>query len=174
MTKRYLIDANVFIQGKNFHYSFIFCKGFWDWVEEAHQQGIVYSIQKVKAELLEGRRDDDARVWAEKMPSDFFLDDVKDPKVMAAYKEVMGWMNLDQHYSSLAKSVFSDSKKADAFLLAYAKAYGYTVVTQEISDPNKKKSIPIPDAATRIGNIKTIPIYELLSRHAKQTFIYKS
>lgn len=173
MTKRYLIDSNVFIQGKNFHYNFTFCRGFWEWVEEAYRQGVIYSIQKVKAELQEGRKDDDARIWAEAMPSGFFLDDVKDPKVMAAYRDVMSWASSDSHYLQSAKDVFSDGKKADAFLLAYAKAHDCIVVTQEIPDPNKRRAIPIPDAAIRIGNIKTIPIYDLLSRHAKQTFTYK-
>lgn len=173
MTKRYLIDSNVFIQGKNFHYNFAFCSGFWQWVEEAYRKNLVYSIQKVKAELVDGRKDDDARVWAENMPSGFFLDDIKDPKVMAAYRDVMTWVSLDTHYLTSAKDVFSDLEKADAFLLAYAKAHDCVIVTQEISDPNKKRAIPIPDAAIKIGNIKTISIYELLSRHAQKTFVYK-
>lgn len=173
MSKGYLIDSNVFIQGKNFHYNFAFCIGFWNWIEEAHKNGSVFSINKVRSELVSGKKDDEARVWAEKLPVGFFLDDTKDPKVMQAYAEVMKWMSADTHYSATAKSIFSDASKADAFLLAHAKAYGYTVVTQEISDPNKKRAIPIPDAAIKIGNIKTIPIYDLLARHAHQTFTYK-
>ena len=31
---RYLLDANVFIQGKNLHYGFDFCPAFWDWLVE--------------------------------------------------------------------------------------------------------------------------------------------
>ena len=48
---QYLIDSNVFIQAKNLHYRFEFCQGFWDWLIEAHQAGIIFSIQKVKKEL---------------------------------------------------------------------------------------------------------------------------
>lgn len=29
----YLLDANVFIQAKNLHYSFDFCPAFWDWLK---------------------------------------------------------------------------------------------------------------------------------------------
>ena len=28
----YLLDANVFIQGKNLHYGLDFCPAFWDWL----------------------------------------------------------------------------------------------------------------------------------------------
>lgn len=173
MTKRYLIDANVFIQGKNFHYNFAFCIGFWKWVEEAHKNGSIFSIKKVKSELTNGKKEDEARIWAEKMPAGFFLDDVNDQKVMSAYGDVMKWMSQDAHYTLSAKATFSDDKKADAFLLAYAKAHDYTIVTQEVSNLNKKSGIPIPDAAIKIGNIKTMPIYQLLARHAKDTFVYQ-
>jgi hypothetical protein len=173
MTKKYIIDTNVFIQGKNFHYNFDFCKGFWDWVEHSHAQGVVFSIQKVKDELMVGNKGDLARIWAQNMSASFFLEDVKDDKVMAAYREVMTWAAKDQHYQAAAIAKFSDSSKADAFLLAYAKAYGVVIVTQEFSEPNKKKEIPIPDAAIKIGGIKTIPIYDLLRKHASSTFVFK-
>jgi len=173
MTNRYLIDTNVFIQGKNLHYNFAFCIGFWKWIEEAHKSGSIYSIKKVKSELTEGKKDDEARVWAEQMPATFFLDDVSDQKVMSAYGDIMRWMSKDTHYTLSAKAKFSDNKKADAFLLAYAKAYDYTIITQEFSNLSKKSGIPIPDAATKIGNIKTMFIYHLLARHAKDTFVYQ-
>ncbi|WP_188248993.1 DUF4411 family protein, partial [Stenotrophomonas maltophilia] len=49
----YLIDTNVFLQGKNFHYQFGFCTGFWDWVKSAHLNQTAYSINKVRKELLD-------------------------------------------------------------------------------------------------------------------------
>lgn len=173
MTKKYIIDTNVFIQGKNFHYNFDFCQGFWDWVKDSHKKGVVYSISKVKAELMLGNKGDLARTWAQNMPAGFFLDDVKDQKVMSAYGDVMKWASADKHYQPAAIKIFSDFSKADAFLLAYAKAHGAVIVTQEFSEPNKKREIPIPDAATKIGGIQTIPIYELLRKHASSTFIFK-
>lgn len=173
MTKKYIIDTNVFIQGKNFHYHFDFCKGFWEWIEKSHANGVIFSIAKVKAELMQGSKGDPARTWAQKMPANFFLDDVSDPAVMTAYGDVMKWASGDKHYLPGAITIFSDFTKADAFLLAVAKAHGYEIVTQEYSDPAKKKEIPIPDAATKIGGIKTINIYDLLRRHAGPTFVFK-
>lgn len=173
MAKKYIIDSNVFIQGKNFHYHFSFCKGFWDWVGTGFSKGIVYSIGKVKAELVAGKKGDEARAWAEAMPPGFFLEDTKDSAVMSEYSKVMNWAATDTYYLQAAITRFADQNRADAFLLAYARAYGHVIVTQELSQPDKKKEIPIPDAAGKIGNIQTITIYELLRTHAQPTFVFK-
>lgn len=173
MADKYIIDANVFIQGKNFHYNFSFCEGFWDWVHEGFDKGIVYSIGKVRAELVAGKKGDDARKWAEDMPDGFFLADVSDPDVMKEYTNVMDWAAADGHYQAAALARFAEAKRADAFLLAHARAHGHIVVTQELSQPEKKKEVPIPDAAIKIGKIKTITIYELLKTHARSTFVFR-
>ncbi len=43
----YLLDANVFIQAKNLHYGFDFCPAFWDWLDDANNRGVVFSIELV-------------------------------------------------------------------------------------------------------------------------------
>jgi hypothetical protein len=68
MTK-YLLDANVFIQGKNLHYGFDFCPAFWDWIDEAHAAGIVHSIEGVRTEILAGS--DELATWAHERPDSF-------------------------------------------------------------------------------------------------------
>ena len=50
----YLLDANVFIQAKNLHYSFDFCPAFWEWIDTEHAKGKVFSIEKVRDELIGG------------------------------------------------------------------------------------------------------------------------
>ena len=52
----YLLDSNVFIQAKNLHYGFDFCPAFWDWLDDSHARGTVFSIDKVRDELNWGRR----------------------------------------------------------------------------------------------------------------------
>ncbi len=173
MANKYIIDSNVFIQGKNFHYHFSFCEGFWDWVHEGFDKGMVYSIGKVRAELLAGKKGDEARKWAEDMPDGFFLEDVGDAAVMKQYAHCMTWAAADKHYQPAALTRFAEAKRADAFLLAYARAHGHIVVTQELSQPDKRKEVPIPDAALKIGNVKTMTIYELLRAHAQPTFVFK-
>jgi hypothetical protein len=172
MAKKYIVDANVFIQGKNFHYDFAFCMGFWDWIEAGHKAGVIFSIQKVRDELMQGKKGDLGREWASNMPDTFFLEDVADVAVMKAYGDAMNWAAADTHYNAAAKATFADAKRADAFLLAYARAYGHEIVTQEKSNPDKRREIPIPDAAIKLGGIRTITIYELLTTHAKPTFVF--
>jgi Domain of unknown function (DUF4411) len=121
-TPSYLIDANVFIQAKNFHYRFEFCQAFWQWLEDAHQAGVVFSIDKVKKELKDGKKDDAARLWAESMPNEFFIDDVKDAQIMMIYRDVMQWSVTNSHYTQQAKDKFARFDKADAFLISAAKA----------------------------------------------------
>ena len=42
----YLLDANVFIQGRKLHYGFDICPGFWDWLDRENAAGNVLSIEK--------------------------------------------------------------------------------------------------------------------------------
>ncbi len=47
----YLLDANVFIQGKKQHYSMDFCPAFWDWLLHANANARVFSIKRSGANL---------------------------------------------------------------------------------------------------------------------------
>ena len=169
---RYLIDANVFIQAKNFHYRFDFCAAFWQWLEKGYQSDVIYSIDKVRKELKNGKAEDKARLWAEAMPVDFFVADVKDPQVMQAYSQLMQWAVTNTHYRPQAKDEFARFEVADAFLIATAKAHDYTLVTHELSNPLSKKRILIPDAANAM-QVDSIQIYDLLSQHAIDNFNFK-
>ena len=58
----YLLDANIFIQAKNLPYSFDFCPAFWEWLDVANKKGDVFSIEKVRDELIGG--EDALADWA--------------------------------------------------------------------------------------------------------------
>ena len=66
----YLLDSDVFIQAKNFHYGFDFCPAFWDWLLVANSGGTVFSIEKVGDELKAGR--DELATWASQRDSRSF------------------------------------------------------------------------------------------------------
>jgi len=68
----YVLDTNVFVEAKNRHYGFDFCPAFWDWIDHAHQAGMVFSIDKVAIEL--DAVDDDLATWASERPDAFFLE----------------------------------------------------------------------------------------------------
>ena len=169
LNSRYLIDANVFIQAKNFHYRFGFCQGFWQWLTEAHHAGLVFSIDKVRQEINDGDEDDQVRLWADDLPESFFIADIHDSSVMQTYRQVMQWNVSNNNYRQQAKDEFARFDKADAFLIAAAKAHGFTLVTHEASKPESEKRVLIPDAANEF-NIESIMIYDLLSQHANGNF----
>nr|WP_180319381.1 DUF4411 family protein [Delftia acidovorans] len=166
---KYLIDANVFIQAKNMYYRFDFCGGFWDWLKIAHENDLVFSIKKVKDELTAW--EDNCCAWVKTLPDTFFIDDMADAKVMAEYRTIMKWI-AGTDFKDTAKKEFAKNEVADAFLIAAAKAHGYTVVTQEQSNPASRRKIYLPDAAAA-NNVKTMYVYDMLSQHTDSTFIHR-
>lgn len=170
---KYLIDANVFIQAKNLYYRFDFCEEFWTWLQKAHDAGLVFSIKKVRKELVRGDKTDPARRWAESLPDGFFLDDETDGLVMQEYGKIMQWANSSKHYTKEAKAEFSRITVADPFLVAVAKQHGYEIATQEKTNPEARRKIYLPDAAKAHG-VRTIYVYDMLSKHADPTFILKT
>jgi predicted nucleic acid-binding protein len=169
--RRLLIDSNVFIQAKNLHYRFDFCSQFWKWVEHAHSHGMAYSIEKVKKELDSGDDEDQVKKWITTLPASFFLADDTDITVMRKYAEVMQWNSQNTHFKPTAKTEFAKANVADAFLLATAMAYGYEIVTHELSKPEQKKKIQLPDAAIAMG-VKTHFVYDILDNHCDKDFLF--
>ena len=67
----YLLDADVFIRAKNLHYGFDFCPAFWDWLIQQNRSGQVYSIERIRGELVAGA--DELADWAQDRGDGFFL-----------------------------------------------------------------------------------------------------
>lgn len=89
---------------------------------------------------------------------------------MGAYGQVMQWNVTNNHYRQQAKDEFARFDKADAFLIAAAKAYSFAIVTHEMGNPDSKKRVMIPDAANQFG-IQSLVIYDLLSGYARDNFV---
>lgn len=87
--RTYLVDSDVFITAKNLYYSFDLCSGFWRSVLHHHRQGRVFSVDRVRGELLAGSRTDDLVRWVRNtVPSGFFLP-VDTGAVLRAYMDIM-------------------------------------------------------------------------------------
>ncbi|KTB99497.1 hypothetical protein AO387_21375 [Pseudomonas syringae ICMP 11168] len=168
---KYLIDSNIFLQAKNLHYRFEFCSHFWSWVKQAHGDGMLCSIQKVKNELIKGKDDDPVKLWMAELPDTFFIPDDTDARVILKYREVMQWTAESTHFKDAAKKEFARSDIADAFLIAVAMAYGYEIITHELSNPDRKNKIQIPDAARAFG-VKTHFVYDVLSENSSKDFCF--
>ncbi len=60
-TPLYLLDSDVFIAAKNSYYAFAICPGFWDSLIHHYDAGNVRSIDRVRGELLAGRKTEDLK-----------------------------------------------------------------------------------------------------------------
>lgn len=149
----YLLDANVFIEAKNRFYGFDFCPAFWDWIDEAHAAGKVFSIEKVADEIVGGG--DDLAAWARQRDSTFFLR--PDAPVVASLQATSAWANTG-NYEPAAVATFL--QVADYYLVAHAHAHGHVVVTHEVITHSTKK-IKIPNACIALGT-KCMTPFEML------------
>ncbi|MHB1681388.1 MAG: DUF4411 family protein [Bacilli bacterium] len=120
----YLLDANIFIQAKNLHYSFDFCPAFWEWLDRSNTSQMVFSIEKVRDELLAG--DDALAKWAMARGDRFFL--APDATILSSLGDVSIWANSGV-FEQAAVSTFL--QVADYYLVAHALSRGFVVVTHE-------------------------------------------
>lgn len=151
----YVLDANVFIAAKNLYYGFDFCPAFWDWLVIGNESKRIFSVEKVGDEVM--ALGDELSEWAAARDDGFFLP--PDATVFPAMAEVSAWAT-DQTYEPAAVSTFL--QVADYYLVAQARASGYTVVTHEVPSASSRK-IKIPDACIGLG-LKCMTPYEMLRR----------
>lgn len=145
----YLLDSDVFIAAKNSYYAFAICPGFWDSLLYHHGEENICSIDKVKGELLAGRKTEDLVQWVKnELPSGFFIG-TDDEAVISAYTEVMLWVQRNQQYYDHAKAKFAT--EADGWLVAYAMAHNITIVTNEQPRPQARNRILLPDVCSHFN-----------------------
>ena len=144
----YLLDANIFVAAARTYYHPELVPSFWGWLEGEVEAGHVHSIVNVREEIEGGGDGDFLKRWADPLPDSFWLDPHADAQ--EEIKQVTRWVTRrDLDYKEAARAKFLTG--ADSFLVAMALAEGHVVVTDEVSEPNSKKNIKIPDACTAHG-----------------------
>lgn len=150
----YVLDANVFIDGKNHHYGFDIAPGFWDWLIQAHEAGTVFTVKAVADEIAGGA--DELSAWMVGRPKAFQLTPgASDQPTLTSLAQ---WAT-GHHFKPAAVNHFLSS--ADYFLIAQAATLGYTVVTQEKSEPARQNRVKIPDACAAIG-VSSVTPFDML------------
>ena len=145
----FIIDSDVLITAKNSYYAFDLCPGFWDSLLAQHHAGRTHSLDRIRLELLQGREDDSLVKWVlESVPASFFLSS-NNTEVVAAYTEVMLWVQRNPRFFDSAKAKFATG--ADGWLVAYAKVNGCAVVTHEQSRPESRNEVKLPDVCLQFG-----------------------
>ncbi|MCY4463353.1 MAG: DUF4411 family protein [Albidovulum sp.] len=139
----YLVDSDILITAKNLYYAFDLCPGFWKSLLHYHGEGPVFSVDRVRNELLVGRSDEDLFQWVKNdVPEDFFLP-VDTDKLARVYTDIMMWVQRHPNYFDHAKAKFATG--ADGWLVACAQVRGATVVTNEQPAPASRRNVKLPD-----------------------------
>lgn len=141
----YLLDSDVFMRAKNSHYPFDVVPAWWDWLEQAHEAGKVFTVEACRAEVLAGQ--DELAEWMKARPAAFAIKPQGSDQ--PSLTEVSEWAVNAQHYRLGAASDFLS--RGDYFLVAQAHSLGYTVVTHEEPAPQAIRSIKIPDACKAVN-----------------------
>lgn len=158
----YLLDSNVFIQAKNLHYGFDFCPAFWDFLIQEYKNDKIFSIDKVKDEIIIG--DDELADWVNnKEFNGFFLP--SDTQTAMQFHSINEWIN-QQNYQPFANQEFMQA--ADYYLIAQAQQRNIIIVTHEVPSDGLKK-IKIPNVCMGL-NIKFITPFVML-RQLQAKFI---
>jgi hypothetical protein len=152
----YLVDANILIEAKNRYYSFDIAPGFWEWLENAHTNGLVCSIEAVRDELLAGS--DELAEWT-RTNGAFFRP--LDSAAAGQFQPLTAWAN-SRNFLPAALAAFAGTA-ADYQLVAFAAAHNHTMVTHEQSNPARRNRVMIPDACAAMG-VTSIGTFEMLRR----------
>ena len=163
----YIVDSNFFIQAHRDTYPFDVATSYWNKVKQLAQEGKIISIDKVQDELYD--KNDELEAWCRaNLPNDFFKDT---STIMNEYQQVIAWASTRMnHYLQKAFNEFLDADEADAFIVAYAlvNPSERIIVTQEVSEPQRKNKIKIPEPCNAL-HIRYIRSMELF-RELGQTF----
>lgn len=163
----YVVDSNFFIEAHRSSYPLDVALSFWNKVKQLAVDGKIISIDKVKNELYD--KNDALESWCKSnLPNNFFKDS---SEVMVAYGQVSAWANSRcEHYNTNALNEFLDADEADAFLVAYALTDPdeRIIVTHEISQPEIKRKIKIPESCNAL-NVQFVKVMDMF-RQLNETF----
>ncbi len=162
---RFVIDSDVLITAKNRYYAFPICPGFWQSLLHGHSKDRVHSIDRVRQELLNGSPEDDLVRWVDQSVPESFFHACGAKDVINAFGEIMLWAQRHPRYTDAAKAKFASG--ADGWLVAYGRAHGSIVVTNEERAPDSQKTIKLPDVCDAF-RVKTEDTFKMLERMGAQ------
>lgn len=165
----YLLDTNTFIRPYQDYYPFDIAKPFWIFLEDSMLSGTLVVARKVYDEVLKGT--DDLSKWMKGLSIDCI--DHRPIDVLNNYKLVLNHIQTETTcYTGKALAEWADNKIADAWLVAIAITYSYTMVTLEIPNKtlgtNPSNNVKIPDVCANF-KVPCINLFEML-RNLKFSF----
>ena len=156
-SKRYVLDANAFIEAKNRYYGLDICPGFWDALVAQHDAKRVFSIDRIRAELAD--QDDEIKDWIENQAPETFFKKTEDQAVIAEFQKLVGWVYSTDQFADSAKSEFA--AVADGWVIAYAAVNKLVVVTHEEFAPAARRKVPMPNVCVEF-DVEYVNTFEML------------
>lgn len=153
----YIVDANVFIQAANSYYAFDIVPGFWTWIEGRLGDDL-FTISPVTDEIL--KQKDELSTWIDETADPSWILPVDDEKTQMQMPEITQHC-VDYGYKPSGISKFLSG--ADPWVIARAKRDNWTVVTQEISQPETRKRVKIPDVCDNLG-VENMLVFDMLRK----------
>jgi len=141
VSRKFVLDANTFIEAKDRYYGFDICPGFWTSLITQHEAKRIVSIDRIRNELVEHK--DEITNWINQRAVDEFFKKTDDQAVVNAFQKMVEWVYSENQFTPAAKTEFASV--ADGWVMAYAYANGLTVVTQEEYAPDVKRKVPMPN-----------------------------
>lgn len=146
----HIIDTSCLTQAFRVYYPFDIAPSFWNFLKHAFANGNLVMTNKVCDEIERGN--DLLTTWLKtEVPSNLHLDCHANANIMANYAAIMNWGNAHTQYLPNAKRIFSEFDNADPFIVAAAIEKTALVVSQEVSAPNAKNNIKLPDVCNQFA-----------------------
>jgi hypothetical protein len=144
----YVLDSDIFMTPAASYYAFDLVPRFWDVLVEEARHERIRSIDRVKDEIE--KVGDKLTDWAKNHFQPFFFS-TQSQAVQGQYEAIIRWAHKQQQFLEAAKREFAKNGNADAWLVAYAKVNGCTVVTFEKYEAGAKRRIKIPNVCKAFG-----------------------
>ena len=152
---RYLLDADVLITASRHYYAMDISPGFWSCIEHFGTLGQVRSIDRVRHEIVSPPN---LVQWTTRLGNRFFLFSGSE-EVVSVFSSMQTWVYSNDQFMDAAKEEFAT--KADGWLAAYAKVHNYVLVTNEVSNPDSRKRVPLPDLCNKFEVVPRDPFQML-------------
>ena len=138
-TPLYVLDSNVFIEAAMRYYAFDLAPAFWGHLVTFGEAKRLCTIDRISDEI---KGDGPLKSWMDG-PFAAYIRGSGTAQALTHYAALMQWAQ-EQPFQDAAKTEFA--AVADAWLVAYAKSVGGTVVTHETFDANCRRRVKIPNA----------------------------
>ena len=153
----FVLDANVFIQAANSYYAFDIVPKFWTWMEE-HLGVELFTIAPVNDEI--SRQGDNLSKWIGGFNNPSWILPVDDEDTQLQMPKITKHC-VDHGYKPAGINKFLDG--ADPWVIACALSHNWCVVTHEVSQPETRKRVKIPDVCDSLG-VENIMLFDMLRK----------